>query len=164
MSQDQPESNPPERVSSPQDSSLASLLPTLLDHVRLLTEILQKEQDLLLSGPPEDLEEILSRKMLASDRLSDLLARSGLGSLFEGSRESLVPLPENAPSLSELKAGLLHLSEIASVNLVIARESAQTVAGFLKALRQSEGDFETYGARGDLGMTLGSPALVSTRR
>ena len=162
MSQDLPNVN--ERVSTNPDFSPVFPLPVLLDHVRLLTEILLEEQELLLSGPPEDLEDVLSRKILESDRFADLLERSRLASLLADPEDPSVFLPENALFLSELKAGLLHLSEIASVNLVIARESAQTVAGFLKALRQSEGDFETYGARGDLGRTLGSPALVSTRR
>ena len=150
--------------SSPSDSHSVSLFPVLLDHVRLLTEILLEEQELLLSGRSENLEDVLFRKILESDRFASLIERSGLEERFSLGEEPASNDPENGSFFVELRASLLHLSEIASVNLVIARESAQTVAGFLKALRQSEGDFETYGARGDLGMALGSPSMVSTRR
>lgn len=158
-------SNTPDpEFSSPSDSHPVSPFPVLLDHVRLLTEILLEEQELLLSGRSEDLEDVLSRKILESDRFSSLIERSGLEERLSLEEEPASGDPENGSFFAELRASLLHLSEIASVNLVIARESAQTVAGFLKALRQSEGDFETYGARGDLGMALGSPSMVSTRR
>ncbi|MCL4462118.1 MAG: hypothetical protein M1297_10510 [Nitrospirae bacterium] len=158
-------SGEPERESCPPpDAIRVSDLPLLLEHVRLLIEILLEEQELLLSGRPEELEEVLSRKVLQSDRFSELLERSGLAACLSRSEKPFLSEPEGFSCLSELRANLVHLSEIASVNLVIARESAQTVAGFLKALRQCEGDFETYGSRGVPEMTLGSPSLVSTRR
>lgn len=145
------------RPSEP-ENAFGSALPVLLEHVRLLKEILQEEQELLLGGTPESLEDVISRKMMMSEQFGVLLEKTRFGEIL--SRPDTV----SAPLLGELRSSLLHLAEIASVNLVIARESAQTVAGFLKALRQEEGDFETYGARGDLGMTLRSPSMVSTRR
>lgn len=140
------------------ETPLATTLPPVLEHVRLLKEILLEEQELLLAGTPEALEDVILRKMMISEQFGILLEKSRIAEII--SRPDSV----STPLLAELRSGLLHLSEIASVNLVIARESAQTVSGFLKALRQEEGDFETYGARGDLGTTLRSPSMVSTRR
>lgn len=141
-----------------------SVLPSLLDHVQLLKEILLEEQALLLEGDPVALEPLLARKINASDLFQSLLLDSGFsGSSPAFSEESFETDPSTLEMLRSFRAGLLHLSEIASVNLVIAQESSQTVALFLRALRQEEGSFDTYGVRGNLGTTSSQPAMVSTR-
>ncbi|MHB8421923.1 MAG: hypothetical protein ACYC9S_07840 [Leptospirales bacterium] len=141
-----------------------SVLPSLLDHIQLLKEILLEEQTLLLEGDPVALEPVLAQKINASNVFQTLLLDSGFsGSTPAYSEEAFETDHETLSMLRSFRAELLHLSEIASVNLVIAQESVQTVSLFLRALRQEEGSFDTYGVRGNLGSTSSQPAMVSTR-
>ncbi len=147
-----------------QEEVFFSVLPSLLDHAQRLKDILLEEQTLLLEGDPVALEPVLVRKINASDLFQSILLEAG----FSGAspvfpEESFETDPSRLALLRSFRSELLHLSEIASVNLVIAQESVQTVSLFLRALRQEEGSFDTYGARGNLGTTSSAPAMVSTR-
>ncbi len=153
-----------ERNQQEPDRRFISALPSLLDHVRRLKEILVEEQALLLGGDPVALESVLVRKINASELFQNLLVESGFsGSSPVFSEAAFEMESSRLELLRSFRSELLHLSEIASVNLVIAQESVQTVSLFLRALRQEEGSFDTYGAKGNLGTTSSAPTLVSTR-
>ena len=117
---------------------------------RLVT-VLETERDLLVSGDWEKLDPVLEEKSRRSRRLGELL--SGLSPDQTGG-------DEEEPSL---RSALMHLSELAAVNLVLARESSLMVEQVLREITLDAEGGGTYGASGEVGTARPSPAMVSTR-
>ena len=128
----------------------ASALEAFSEIARLVT-VLETERDLLVSGDWEKLDPVLEEKARRSRRLSELL--SGLSPDQAGE-------DEEEPTL---RSALMHLSELASVNLVLARESSLMVEQVLREITLDAEGGGTYGASGEVGTARPSPAMVSTR-
>ena len=127
----------------------ASALEAFSEVSRLVT-VLETERDLLISGDWEKLDPVLEEKSRRSRRLSELL--SGLSPDQAGEDEE-----------TSLRSALMHLSELASVNLVLARESSLMVEQVLREITLDAEGGGTYGASGEVGTARPSPAMVSTR-
>jgi hypothetical protein len=131
-----------------------SLKESALKEVLLLTSVLESERDLIVSGDWERLDGVLEEKGRRSKSLSEFLSGLLPEDLAETGTEEGVP---------SLRSALLHLEELASVNLAIARESSMLVEHVLREISlESEGG-QTYGSGGMVGPGHQSPALVSTR-
>ena len=125
-----------------------------LKEVLLLTSVLESERDLIVSGDWERLDGILEEKGRHAKSLAEFLSGLLPEDLAETGAEEGVP---------SLRSALLHLEELASVNLAIARESSMIVEHVLREVSlESEGG-QTYGSGGTVGPGRQSPALVSTR-
>lgn len=124
-----------------------------LREMRLLVSVLEAERDRLVSGDWEALEALLAEKADRSKSLSLALAAL-LPEDLSGEAD-----PEEAMAL---KGALLHVEELASVNLVIARESSLIVDQVLREVA-FDAQGPTYGSGGTVGPGRQSPALVSTR-
>lgn len=154
----------PHRHETESQEGFSSTLDLLLEQIRVLKDVLLREQSLLLGSEPGDLEAAVTQKIVETEKFQALMIDAGF------TPEGTVPswaVAESDPGrfefLKNFRAEIIHLAEIASVNMVVAQESVQTVSAFLKVLRQEEGAFDTYGSRGDLGAPPPAPAMVSTR-
>ncbi|EQD25158.1 MAG: flagellar protein FlgN [Nitrospirae bacterium] len=123
----------------------------LFEVARLVT-VLETERDLLVSGDWEKLDPVLEEKSRRSRRLGELLSGLSPESFGEGQGE--------APTL---RSALVHLSELATVNHVLARESALIVEQVVREIALDAEGGGTYGASGEVGTARPSPAMVSTR-
>ena len=154
----------PHRNASESQEGFSSTLDLLLEQIRVLKDVLLREQSLLLGSEPGDLEAVVTQKIVETERFQVLMTDAGF------TPEGTVPSwavadydPEHLEFLKNFRAEIIHLAEIASVNMVVAQDSVQTVSAFLKVLRQEDGAFDTYGSRGDLGAPPSAPTMVSTR-
>lgn len=157
----------PHRNASESQEGFSSTLDLLLEQIRVLKDVLLREQSLLLGSEPGDLEAVVTQKIVETERFQVLMTDAGF------TPEGTVPSwavagsdlggPGGIEFLKNFRAEIIHLAEIASVNMVVAQDSVQTVSAFLKVLRQEDGAFDTYGSRGDLGTPPPAPAMVSTR-
>ncbi len=120
--------------------------------IALLVTVLERERDLLVAGDWEGLDAVLEEKDRRSRRLGELL--SGL------SPEELEGSSGEEPTLRSL---LTHLSELVSVNLVLARESSLMVEQVLREISLEAEGGGTYGSSGEVGSARPQPAMVSTR-
>ena len=132
----------------------AALKEAALNEARLLVTVLESERDLLVSGNWESLDVILEEKGQRTKAMAELLAGL-LPEDFLGK--------ENEVDGPSLRSALLHVEELASVNLAIARESSMIVENVLRELTQESEGGRTYGSGGTVGSGQSSPALVSTR-
>ncbi len=123
-----------------------------LAEISLLVSLLESERDLLVSGDWEKLDAVLAEKDARSRRLADLL--SELSAMEED-------CPEEA--VTAFRSALVHLSELVSVNLVLARESSLLVGQVLREISHETEGGGTYGAGGTVDISRPSPAMVSTR-
>ncbi len=140
------------RISEEREGAL--LRENALQEVRLLVSVLESERDLLVSGDWERLDSLLEEKNRRSGILENLLADLPPEDFLETEQD------DGAPSL---RSALLHLEELASVNLAIARESSMMVEHVLREISVESDGGKTYGSRGTVGPGSQSPALVSTR-
>ena len=123
-----------------------------LSELSHLVTVLERERDLLVAGDWERLDAVLEEKDRRSRRLGELM--------------SSLPTEEFDISAGEeptLRGLLTHLSELASVNLVLARESSLMVGQVLREIALEAEGGGTYGASGEVGATRPAPAMVSTR-
>lgn len=135
---------------------LAETLPPARHHAALeeisrLVAVLEAERDLLVSGKWEGLDAVLEEKEQRSRNLAELL--SGLSAVEDPSSGGDVPV----------RNALLHLSELAAVNLVLARDSSLIVEQVMREISQEIEGGGTYGSSGAVGPGRPSPAMVSTR-
>lgn len=137
--------------SSEQEKSGGDISETFSEIARLVT-VLERERDLLVAGDWERLDAVLEEKERRSRRLGELL--SGL------SPEELDGASGEETSLRGL---LTHLSELVSVNLVLARESSLMVEQVLREISLEAEGGGTYGSSGEVGNARPQPAMVSTR-
>jgi hypothetical protein len=154
---------PQRRISDSQDGG-STTLDLLLGQIRVLKDVLLREQSLLMGSDPGDLEAVVTQKIVETEKFQALMIDAGFTP--EGEVPSWTTSEsdrERSEFMKTFRAEIIHLAEIASVNMVVAQESAQAVSAFMKVLRQEEGAFDTYGSRGDLGTPPPAPAMVSTR-
>ena len=122
-----------------------------LSEISHLVTVLEAERDLLVSGDWERLDPVLEEKDRRSRRLAELLSVLTPDDERLGGEE---------PSL---RSALMHLSELVSVNLVLARESSVMVEQVLREIAHETEGGGTYGSSGAVGSSRPSPAMVSTR-
>ncbi|BAM07771.1 flagellar export chaperone FlgN [Leptospirillum ferrooxidans] len=140
---------------------LSERLSFLIRQVRVVVDCLVREQECLVSPDLSELEAVVENKVFQSDRLSEMLSE------WENVRHLLRPdllTGDDLSDLHSLRHELSLLSELASVNMILAQESGQLVSSLVRTLTSDQGQFHTYNPSGGLGgVSSPAPTLVSTR-
>ncbi len=142
---------------------LSERLSFLIRQVRVVADCLVREQECLLSPDLSELSSVVESKVFQSDRLSEMLSEWEKESPLHLLRADLLTA-EDLSILQSFRHEISLLSELASVNMILAQESGQLVSSLVRTLTSDPGQFHTYNPSGGLG-SLSSPAptLVSTR-
>jgi hypothetical protein len=142
---------------------LSERLSFLIRQVRVVADCLVREQECLVSPDLSELEAVVENKVFQSDRLSEMLAEWESGSVRILLRPDLLT-GDDLSNLHSLRHELSLLSELASVNMILAQESGQLVSSLVRTLTSDQGQFHTYNPSGGLGgVSSPAPTLVSTR-
>ncbi|MHB1757118.1 MAG: hypothetical protein ACYCT9_06350 [Leptospirillum sp.] len=142
---------------------LSERLSFLIRQVRVVSDCLVREQECLVSPDLSELEAVVESKLFQSDRLSEMLSEWESESLRHLLRPDLLT-GDDLSSLHSLRHELSLLSELASVNMILAQESGQLVSSLVRTLTSDQGQFHTYNPSGGLGgVSSPAPTLVSTR-
>lgn len=140
---------------------LSERLSFLIRQVRVVVDCLVREQECLVSPDLSEFEAVVENKVFQSDRLSEMLSE------WENVRHLLRPdllTGDDLSDLHSLRHELSLLSELASVNMILAQESGQLVSSLVRTLTSDQGQFHTYNPSGGLGgVSSPAPTLVSTR-
>lgn len=133
----------------------------ILAEVLRMNAVLESERDLLVSGEWERLDVLLEDKIRLSGTLAGFLSGLSPETLDEPEAD---PSPDGDNGAPSLRGAILHMEELASVNLVLARESSLIVKRVLNEINLESQGGQTYGSSGTVGPGgQQSPALVSTR-
>ncbi|MDA8060526.1 MAG: flagellar export chaperone FlgN [Nitrospiraceae bacterium] len=142
---------------------LSERLSFLIRQVRVVADCLVREQEALLSSDLSGLSAVVESKVSQSDRLSEMLSEWETASPPHLLRPELLT-GEELSSLQSFRHEISLLSELATVNMILAQESGQLVSSLVRTLTSDPGQFHTYNPSGGLGgVSSPAPTLVSTR-
>ncbi len=144
-------------------SPTSERLSFLISQVRIVADCLVCEQSVLLESDLSDLSLVVEKKVAETATLSDMLLEwetQGPG----WAPDSPLFSSMDREALKTLKHELSLLSELATVNMILAQESGQMLTSLVRTLNCDSGQFHTYNPSGGLGgVSTPGPTLVSTR-